>query len=574
MRQHIVPLLALFAACSLLTPVAAGAAQPGIYFSPHNFSASRQAGDPSYGSTEERLCVFCHVPHHANDLEGPLWSRGSSSQDNYKMYESPTMTATVNLMPTGASRLCLSCHDGTIAVGALQGGVIISPAPPVQGSARLALPDASGRNDLSGDHPISFTYPAKEGLVSASSIQRPVALSPGNRMECTACHNPHDNQYGKFLVVGNSDGAQLCTACHLTPGWTTSPSSIHKTDSALTNKGCGVCHQSHKAPGQQYTLKNGPEENNCLTAACHTTVAAAFTSSVYRHPVIGEYDLLHKPNETLPLVEKHVKCVDCHSPHQANNLTPPVPSSGTPRVISSNGPLSGVRGISRDGHEVAPAQYEYEVCFRCHSGSAASSFTGNYGPSPDIPARLVSDPNQAQRFAPTNPSFHPVIGVTGQLPNSYSVMSLIDTTPNQIIYCSDCHSSHGGSFPHLQRNRYETLSLSPATATSYALCFRCHKDTFAGTGFPPHNSHVYPTQSGRQPVPCSACHDPHGVSAAMGGSAAHNAHLINFDRNLLPVDAALPPEQQSYTSTGTGHGSCTVSCHSTGGSPSKYTHGY
>jgi predicted CXXCH cytochrome family protein len=489
------------------------------------------------------------------------------------MYESPTMTATVNLIPTGASRLCLSCHDGTIAVGALQGGVIVSPAPPVQGNARLALPDAGGRNDLSGDHPISFTYPFKAELTPPSGIQRPVALSPGNRMECTSCHNPHDNQNGKFLVLSNLDGAQLCTACHLTPGWMTVPYSVHKTAIMQGNQGCGTCHQSHKAPGQQYTLKNGPEENNCLTAACHSSVAAAFTGSIYNHPVINQDNLVHKPNESLPVSQKHVKCVDCHSPHQANKLPLPNPAPLTPRVISSNGPLSGVRGVSRGGVEVAPAQYEYEVCFRCHSGGTAFTFIGQYGPSPLLPSRLVNDPNQVNRFAPMNPSFHPVIEVTRQPASSFSVQSLIDSTANQIIYCSGCHSSHSSTYPHLLRDRYETLSLPENSSSKYALCFRCHKDTFSGSGFPYHDAHVYPTQPGRQPVPCSACHDPHGVSSAMGGTPAHNAHLINFDRNLLPSDPGLPAEVQSYTSLGSGRGSCTVSCHTTG-SPSKYTHAY
>ncbi len=59
--------------------------------------------------------------------------------------------------PTGASRMCLSCHDGTIALGAIAS----SPTEiPLRGDIRF-IPEYSPSNlgtDLSDDHPISFVY--------------------------------------------------------------------------------------------------------------------------------------------------------------------------------------------------------------------------------------------------------------------------------------------------------------------------------------------------------------------------------------------------------------------------------
>jgi predicted CXXCH cytochrome family protein len=482
------------------------------------------------------------------------------------MYESATMTSIISSKPTGASRLCLSCHDGTIAVGTLAGGYVLTPAPAVQGSAQLALLN-NGKNDLSADHPISFVYPTKAELAVPEALPPEIKLGPGNRVECTACHDPHNNEFGKFLVRNDIDGTVICTSCHLTLGWVTAPLSIHKTGIPVNNQGCGNCHQSHKAPGPRNLLKGGPEEKNCTTA-CHLDVAAVF-GNVYVHPVSAYNDLHNdKGVETLPMQEKHVKCVDCHNPHQATNLAAPpaLPASPSPRTV--NGPLAGVRGLSSLGATVVPARYEYEVCFRCHTGPVSSSFVGQYGAFPSLPIRQLNTADERLRFAVSNASFHPVIGQTIQPVTSFAVRSLFLPVAGAIIYCSDCHSRHGSQYPHILKAQYDTFS-EPYLRINYDLCYTCHNETFindpSSSGFPFHASHLNPIAPGRKPVPCSGCHDPHGVAGA--------PHLINFDTTLLPFAADLPAAAQSYLSTGIGRGTCTVSCHSTG-VPNRYVHSY
>jgi predicted CXXCH cytochrome family protein len=560
MNKLPIPFFARAFFLALIAVVPAGAAsQRGVYYSPHNFSASRSAGSPEYGSTEERLCVFCHTPHHAGP-EGPLWSRDVPDQD-YQMYTSPTMTATLSPKPTGASRLCLSCHDGTIAVGTLAGGYVLTSAPAVTGRTLIGQ-----YHDLSADHPISFTYPVRSGLAAPSALPPAIKLGPGNTVECTACHDPHDNEYGNFLVMNDPDGARLCTSCHLIPGWVTTPLSIHKTGIMTNNQGCGNCHQSHKNPGAQELLKYGPEEKNC-TLACHAEVAPEFASP-FIHPVSANNGI-HRENEIIPAVLAHVKCVDCHNPHQATNLAAPPqpPSSPIPRTV--NGPLAGMRGIDSGGSPADPAQYEYQVCFRCHSGAAtASNFVGPSGAYPLRPTRLLGTVNERDRFAITNSSFHPVIGQTNQPLTSFAVKSLISPVTGTFVYCTDCHKPHGSLYPQLLTAKYDTFS-EPYVSFNSELCYRCHNEAFilnsTLSGFPVHSAHVNPTQIGRPPVPCSGCHDPHGVGTV--------PHLINFDTALLPVAADLPFAAQTYLSTGPGQGRCTVSCHSTG-SPNKYTHSY
>jgi len=125
----------------------------------HNLSVSGPG--PIKSTVEQEICIFCHTPHNARRDIPYLWNRADSVV-NYTTYESSTLYASVG-QPTGASKLCLSCHDGTIALGT----VLSRPAEiPFAGGLRF-LPEGPTRlgTDLSDDHPISFIF--DEGLAAA-----------------------------------------------------------------------------------------------------------------------------------------------------------------------------------------------------------------------------------------------------------------------------------------------------------------------------------------------------------------------------------------------------------------------
>ena len=73
--------------------------------------------------------------------------------------------------------------------------------------------------DLSDDHPINFTYDdalasADGGLNPPSSTPAVQALLIGGTVQCSSCHDPHDDTYPPFLVTDNTNSA-LCTTCHI-----------------------------------------------------------------------------------------------------------------------------------------------------------------------------------------------------------------------------------------------------------------------------------------------------------------------------------------------------------------------
>ena len=79
----------------------------------HNLSISGPG--PITALSENQICIFCHIPHQQAPAARYLWNRSDPAYP-YIPYFSSTMKADVG-QPTGASRMCLSCHDGTIALG-------------------------------------------------------------------------------------------------------------------------------------------------------------------------------------------------------------------------------------------------------------------------------------------------------------------------------------------------------------------------------------------------------------------------------------------------------------------------
>lgn len=229
----------MFRAALLIMPVALSALgsiavasgtnspQGSVITTVHNLSVS---GPGVIRATSEvQVCKFCHVPHNALSQQ-PLWSQELSNA----FYVVPTLRGRQGDLPApqpdGASRLCLSCHDGTVALGELAGG-----HEPIRmaGSVRITQdrPGFIGTN-LSGHHPISFvvTDDSKNakthgysdmGQASLQSIRADpdVNLDGEGRMQCTTCHDPHSDSYyqpgrvPRFWVKPTID--EVCSTCHI-----------------------------------------------------------------------------------------------------------------------------------------------------------------------------------------------------------------------------------------------------------------------------------------------------------------------------------------------------------------------
>ena len=169
---------------------AATASADTIVGSAHDFSAETWAGG--------EICVVCHTPHTAISTDGPLWNRATYSPAGFTMYPSGgTIQGTIDAAPTGTSVLCLSCHDGTVAIdsfGGATGGTFVGDLN------AAALLDTN----LTNDHPVSITYdPGADTELNATSTavtfgsggSGTVAdLIEGGKVQCASCHDVHNTE--------------------------------------------------------------------------------------------------------------------------------------------------------------------------------------------------------------------------------------------------------------------------------------------------------------------------------------------------------------------------------------------
>lgn len=181
--------------------------QAAISGSAHDFSRANWSGG--------QICLPCHAPHDGvNVANAPLWNHEVSTA-TYTLYSSPTLDA-VPGQPSGASKLCLSCHDGTVAVDSFGGR-----------TGNITLSGSVG-TDLSDDHPISFAYDAALAAADGGLYDPTVRLSgvPGTSgtidqdmlfagsLECASCHDVHNANDTDDLLVKSNDGSALCLTCH------------------------------------------------------------------------------------------------------------------------------------------------------------------------------------------------------------------------------------------------------------------------------------------------------------------------------------------------------------------------
>lgn len=285
----------------------------------HNLSVTGPGGVKA--TSESEICVFCHTPHAANQAApSPLWNR-SLSGATYTPYTSSSLDAIGIGQPGGTSKLCLSCHDGTIALGSVNvlNGAAADQDPltaeiTVSGTAADGtMPEGEGAQtgftrrigtDLTNDHPVSFTYndalAAQDGeLIFPSAAPhidnrvpgvRPTIPLLDDQLQCTACHDPHIRdtieasikflrlnrfqQTEPFPGAFNESSDMICLACHEKEGWVGSAHAnslaadeLYDTVAAglrdfpvnlpVWRAGCLNCHDTHSVEGSRRLLREG-----------------------------------------------------------------------------------------------------------------------------------------------------------------------------------------------------------------------------------------------------------------------------------------------------------------------------
>lgn len=395
----------------------------------HNLSAAADgSATPSGGtvptrtikaSSETQVCVFCHTPHAAEAVVAPLWNRKLSSQ-TYTPYNSSSMDANATELansPGGSSKLCLSCHDGTMGidkVNALNGaqnvtipmaGGLTSPVKMPSGSSTTGFTRDLG-TDLRGDHPISFTYDATlasndgelrgpDGTIVGNRVQGqtpPKMPLENGQMQCATCHDPHlrdkttSNGNAKFLRMNRFQVSQpaggafnqtndiICLACH-NKGGASWAYSVHANSQVATQTYTAAAAQQREFPS---TLDGNGNSNPpvwqvaCLN--CHDT-----------HTVQGSRRLLREGTDSTaspktggnPAIEE--TCYQCHTTSAASAVTYTALTSNAVPDIKTDFALTRHMPIKNSEQAAGSEVHDIGGVFNDSSLANCSKTTGQCG---------------------------------------------------------------------------------------------------------------------------------------------------------------------------------------------------
>ena len=210
----------------------------GTIGSVHDMTTFANAMSDSMG----RVCVFCHVPHHANVQAGMLWSKPTNEEVKsglkpYTWTAPQNMTIKQDLDPlVGPSRLCMSCHDGATAID------VHGTAMPAQGVISTNLNfmhpigfsyddamAARGANELAEktEHYassliISETPGRYNEVIRDSPLPIEATLYLGSVLTCVTCHDVHNkhnvspdagHEYN-YLLWAKEEKSLICLTCH------------------------------------------------------------------------------------------------------------------------------------------------------------------------------------------------------------------------------------------------------------------------------------------------------------------------------------------------------------------------
>lgn len=225
----------------------------GMLASAHDFT---QSGDPTLPSVG--LCTFCHTPHKATStllLWNHTYSANTFAWDVAATTAGTALPSFTGSSYSGPSAKCLSCHDGSVAVGDVgwfSGASHIGTTASLNPSKITTVAYQVGKfGKMIGTHPVAVPYPLSgaPNVYNGSTTGARLATNDfvpdptGNNIrlyadvgggtiigkviagqtgiECTSCHDPHNKAAndvyflrGKLTGSTVSDG-YLCLQCHV-----------------------------------------------------------------------------------------------------------------------------------------------------------------------------------------------------------------------------------------------------------------------------------------------------------------------------------------------------------------------
>jgi Doubled CXXCH motif (Paired_CXXCH_1) len=428
----------------------------------HNLSTGGQGSTRAAPGATTEVCVFCHTPHGASQqdqgglaLRAPLWNRRVPDGATYTPYTSASLDAQtivdgLNAQPGGSSKLCLSCHDGTLAIGNVNvlNGKVNASIPMTGTGPGGTMPPGEGvqsgftrflGTDLRNDHPISLTYnsalAARDGeLRAVDGAQR----WPAGSGSVIGLRSPGFKPLLPLEPTGNNGAGQVqCATCH--------DPHLRELDATKGNqKFLRMQRFQESAPSGVF---NQATDSTCL--ACHdkNLGLGIWAYSAHARPDVADETYrdaaatLREFPAALPVWK--ASCLNCHDTHTvqgARRLT----REGTDAPLPASNPLAAKQGGN-------PAMEK--TCYQCHT-SAAKSVLNAVIQVPNIESEfdlLIRMPITTAEQGGTTEEVHDIggnfsdssVNCTG--PSNRCGADFIESKrllAQRHAECTDCHNPH------------------------------------------------------------------------------------------------------------------------------------
>ena len=180
----------------------------------------------------------------------------------------------------------------------------------------------------------------------------PAAVDPAGprtgELQCTTCHDPHDNALGDFLVMNNTNSA-LCTLV---------PPDLDD-DRRRARRTAARCHQPHSAPSGPYLLSRTTVTTTCL--GCHDGSRAGAAN------IAADLEQDERPRHRQPRRSARPRPPARRRAPTATSRTRCRRARRPRRSMPAELRPDRRRRDRRRTRCSTSATYEYEVCFRCHA---------------------------------------------------------------------------------------------------------------------------------------------------------------------------------------------------------------
>jgi len=445
----------------------------------HNFSASPLFPDTlptgqqrNVQATQEiQICVFCHTPHAADTSVGPLWNRALSNA-TYQTYVSgsldsgrpglnPSATPQPLQQPNGVSKLCLSCHDGTMAIGAVNvlNGTFTDRNPstvdiPMQGTGpggTMAPGEGTTTGftryigtDLTNDHPISVRFDA--ALAAVDGDMRYPNQEPSIIVRGVDPYPPSGAQRTRTEYIhlepdpGTTTGGLVqCNSCH--------DPHVRSTDPTENIKFLRLNRFQKVRP--QEGIFNAANDIICL--ACHDK--EGWVGSAHANPSVANevYTTAAAQVREFPLGTQvwETACLACHDTHTVQ---------GSRRLIREG--VDGGIMTSSSGYTIKTGTGLPSIedgCYACHS-SDAGTLVNQGGANYEVPDTKTdftimrthmpiathdqAAPREMHDIGTLNPDVADRNGLGKDFIENPVLMGRGGNLTNRHAECTDCHNPH------------------------------------------------------------------------------------------------------------------------------------